>query len=66
MNALYAIYDRIKDEPVLVSTLVGAVLALLVAFGVDISEEQKAAVIGVIAAVTALVARHNVTPVRTD
>lgn len=59
-----AIIDRIRREPVLVSTLVGAILALLVAFGVDISDEQKTAIIGVIVAVSALVARQQVTPVK--
>ena len=54
--------ERIKNEPVLLTALVGSLLALLVAFGVDLTEEQTAAVIGVITAASALVARSKVTP----
>ena len=64
MHVLYAAWDRILDEPVLVSTLVGTAISLLVAFGVDISEEQKVAVIGFVVAVVALFARGSVTPTR--
>ena len=56
------LFAKIKNEPVLVSTLVGAVVSLLVAFGVDISADQKTAVIGCVAAALALFARSQVTP----
>lgn len=56
--------DRLRDEPVLVTTLVAAVIALLVAFNVPVSDEQSAAIIGVIIAVSALVARSKVVPSR--
>ena len=59
-----------SNEPVLtaasISAVVSAVLALLVAFGLDLSETQTAAILGVVGAVvplvTAVVARAKVTP----
>jgi hypothetical protein len=63
MSALLLnVWDRIKSEPVLVTTLVGSVLSLLVVFGVPISDEQKTAVVVAVAAVLALFARSQVTP----
>lgn len=62
MDALKAIWVRITDEPVLITTLVGAVIALAVAFGVDISDDQKTAIIVVVTAVLAIFARSQVTP----
>jgi hypothetical protein len=53
---------KLKDEPVLVSSFVAAVVSLLVAFGVDISADQKAAVIGCVGAALALFTRSQVTP----
>lgn len=48
-----------KREPVALlgalSTIVPAVLALVVAFGIDLSDEQAAAILGVVAAITAAV-----------
>lgn len=59
--------DSIRRNPALVSSFVTAVIALLAAFGVPISEDQRAAVVGVVAAVVALlsgaVTRALVTPV---
>ena len=60
--ALEALWARIKDEPVLVTTLCGAVIALLIAYGVQISPDQKTAVIGFVTAILALFARSQVTP----
>lgn len=62
-SILASLWDRIQREPVLVTTLVGAVLALFVAFGLTISPDQKTAVIGVVTAILALFARSQVTPV---
>ena len=60
----------VKDEPVattsLVTALVGALIALLVSFGVDISADQKVAILGFLAAAAPLVgllARRYVTPI---
>ena len=58
-----AIIERLRDEPVLVTTFVGALLGLLVVFGVPISDEQKTAIIVLITAVLAIFARSKVTPV---
>lgn len=54
------LWDR---EPVLILTALGALIALLVAFGVPISFEQKTAIDVFAAAVLALVGRSQVTPV---
>lgn len=46
---------------------VGAILSLLVAFGLDLSEDQQAAILGVVAAVvpiiSAILIRRKVSPV---
>ncbi len=57
------IIDRLRNEPVLVTTFVGAVLSLLIVFGVPIVDEQKAAIIAVGTALLAIFARSQVTPV---
>src|SRR5699024_10895655 len=61
-------WERIKNEPVILTDVVTAVVALAVAFGVPVSADQKAAIIGVVVAVVALaggaVARKQVTPDR--
>ena len=57
------ILDRIRREPALVAGLVQAVLALLVAFGLDVSAEQTASILAVTAALLAVVTRAQVTPV---
>jgi hypothetical protein len=60
MSALWA---RITDEPVLATTLVGAVIVLAVSFGAPISDDQKLAIIGLVTAGLAIFARNRVTPV---
>lgn len=50
-------------EPVLILAAVEALVALLVAFGVDVSTGQKAAVVAFLGAVLTLVTRSTVTPV---
>lgn len=60
-----------RSEPVIttatITAAVAALLGLLVAFGVDLSDDQQKAILGVIAAVGPLVAayfaRSRVTPV---
>lgn len=56
--------ERIKDEPAIVAGVVQAIIALLVAFGVNLSGEQAAAILGVTAAVLAFVVRRKVVPQR--
>lgn len=60
---LAPIIARIENEPVLATTLLGAVLSLLVVYGVPISDDQKAAIIAVLTAVLAIFARSKVSPV---
>ena len=55
--------ERIKNEPVLVSTLLGTILVLLVQFGVPLTDAQANAITGVVVAGLALFARRKVTPV---
>ena len=56
----------LKVEPALVTGAVSAILVLVTAFGLPISEDQKAAVLGsivpVLVLVQALVTRGQVTP----
>ena len=56
------VVDVIKREPALVAGVVQALLAVLVAFGVPLSDVQVAAVLGLSAAVLAVVVRQRVTP----
>lgn len=57
------IQQRIKREPALVAGVISAVIALAVSFGADLSSEQTGAIMAVVAAVTALFTRQQVTPV---
>lgn len=59
-----SLIDRIKNEPVLVTTLVGAIINLVVAFGLALTEAQEAGILGVTAAILAFVARSKVVPAR--
>lgn len=58
-----AIIARLQNEPVLITTLVGALLNLAIVFGVSIQDDQKTAIIVVLDAVLAIFARSQVTPV---
>lgn len=57
-----------KNEPVLVAVtaLVVATIALLVAFGVDVTDEQRGAIIGFVVALygVAVLIRSRVSPVK--
>lgn len=61
-------FERIKNEPALLTGAVTAAIALAVAFGAPISGDQKEAVVGVVVAVVALlggaVTRQSVSPTR--
>lgn len=54
--------EKLRNEPVLVVALVQAILVAAVAFGLDLSPAQSAAVLSVTGAVLAVVARSKVTP----
>ena len=51
-----------ESEPVAVTGLITVGLDAAVAFGVNISPDQKTAVIGLVSAVGVLIARQKVTP----
>jgi len=63
-----------KREPAItvgtISAAVAAVLALLVAFGIPVTDDQQTAILGVVAAlgpiVTGLIVRRKVTPTSKD
>lgn len=59
-----ALVEKIRTEPVLVTALIQAVLALVAAFGLSLSAEQIGGILAVTAAVLAFVARTQVTPTR--
>lgn len=58
-----SIIERIKNEPVLVSAFVAATLTLLVVFGVPLSPVQSGAIIALVQAGLAFIARSKVSPV---
>lgn len=51
-----------KREPALFYGLVNTVLALILAFGVDLTTEQTGAILAVTSALLALITRSQVTP----
>jgi len=55
-------WSRIKSEPALVAGFIQAALALVIAFGVDVSQEQVGAILAITAAALALAVRSQVTP----
>lgn len=55
-------FEWIRREPVLVYQLVAAIFATLVAFGVDLSKPQTAALLGLSTAAVSLFVRSKVTP----
>lgn len=58
------ILERIKNEPALAIGLVSSVIALALAFGFTLSDEQVGGIMAVVVAVLALVTRSQVTPTR--
>jgi hypothetical protein len=55
----------IRSEPALIIGLVQAVLALVLAFGVDLSEEQIGSILAITSVILAIVTRMLVTPADT-
>ena len=58
--------DFVRREPVLTSGLVEAFIALVVAFGADLTAEQIGGILGFVAVLTSVVARLFVSPVTPD
>lgn len=54
--------DKIKREPALVSGFIAAVIALVTAFGMDLTNDQVGAIMAVTAALLAVLTRQQVTP----
>ena len=54
--------EKIRSEPVLVSTLIAATLYLLTEFGVSVTPGQQAAILAVTVAVLAFFTRSQVKP----
>lgn len=54
--------DRLSQEPVLVLSVVQAILALAVSFGLGLTGEQVGGILAVSAAILGLIARQKVTP----
>jgi hypothetical protein len=54
--------NLVKNEPVLISGLIQAILGLLLAFGISVSDEQIGAIMAATAIVLAILARIFVTP----
>ena len=52
----------VKNEPVLIQSLVQAVLGLFLAFGINLSNEQTGSIMAVVAVILAIIARMFVTP----
>lgn len=57
-----AIIDAIKSEPALFAGALQALLALFVAFGIPLSDEQVGAILALSAALLAIAVRSKVTP----
>lgn len=56
--------ERIKNEPVMVLGVIQAAIALVAAFGLNLTGDQVATLVSFSAAVLSLVARRQVTPTR--
>ena len=54
--------ERIRNEPVLLTTLVGALLTVAIQFGIPISDTQANALNVLVVAGLAVFARSKVTP----
>jgi chromate transport protein ChrA len=63
-TAVNGLIEKIRNEPVLVTGFLAAVIALVTAFGLNLSNEQVAAINAVVIAVLAFVARKKVVPTR--
>lgn len=55
--------SKFKLEPAVIVSLVSAIIALVVAFGVTLTQEQVGAILAVVSIVAGLVIRSQVTPV---
>jgi hypothetical protein len=54
--------DIVKNEPVLIQGLIQAILGLLLAFGIDLTDAQTGSIMAITAVILAILARMFVTP----
>jgi hypothetical protein len=52
-----------KAEPVMILAAIEAVIALIIAYGVNVTQDQSIAILGVVSALFAVFGRSRVTPV---
>jgi len=57
--------DRIRNEPAVLAGIVAALIGVAVAFGLDLSTEQQAAIMGLVTIVLGVGVRTQVVPTRT-
>lgn len=62
LRTMNSIITAIRKEPALVSGFVSAVIALAIAFGLNLSTEQVGAIMALVAAGLAIITRSQVTP----
>lgn len=62
LRTMSSIITATRKEPALVSGFVAAVIALVIAFGPNLSNEQVGAIMAFVAASMAIVTRSQVTP----
>lgn len=58
-----SIKEKIQGEPILLTGLAAAIILLVTNFGVDLSDGQQGAIIGVVVAVSAFFGRSKVSPI---
>ena len=56
--------QRIRNEPVILTNTIAALISLAIALGAPITTEQTAAITTIIVALAALIARTTVTPTK--
>lgn len=56
------IVEKVRREPAIVVGIVGALISLLLAFGLELTVQQQGAIMGAVVAALALVTRQAVTP----
>jgi hypothetical protein len=61
---LNKLIEKVRNEPVLITALVAALIALVTAFGLNLTNEQVGAINAVVVAILGFVARGQVTPTR--
>jgi len=61
-----AILSKVRHEPAMLISIVGAIITLLIAYGIDISQDQQAAISGLLFLLVGGTIRSQVSPVDKD